>query len=181
MKKFTLIQKARNKIRVKGTLNLDIDKSAKVVSCKIISKGNTTLKIGKNTTLRGVYLELLDNNSTIIIEDDCKIGEGCYLSVKEGKSITVHKKCMLSRNVKIMTSDGHPIYDEDGKRVNFAKDIVLEQKVWCSDNVTILKGVKVGENSVLGINSTVTKDVPNNSIAVGNPAKVVKSGILWDE
>ena len=181
MKNFTLIQRFRNKIRVKGHLNLSLDKTAKIVGCKIISKGNTTLKIGKNTTLRGVYLELLDNDSTITIEDDCKIGENCYLSAKEGKKLIIKNSCMLSRNVKIMTSDGHPIYDENNNKINHEKDITLEEKIWCSDNVTILKGVNVGKNSVLGINSTVTKNIPANSIAVGNPAKVVKSSIYWEE
>ena len=43
------------------------------------------------------------------------------------------------------------------------------------------KNVTIGENSVTGINSTVTKDVPSNSIAAGNPAKIVKENITWQD
>ncbi len=87
---------------------------------------------------------------------------------------------MFSRNVKIMTSDGHDIL-ENSKRINYAKDINIGNHVWLADNTTILKGVTIGDNSIIGINSTVTKSVPINSIAAGNPAKVVKSSIYWEE
>jgi len=51
--------------------------------------------------------------------------------------------------------------------------------VWLADNVTILKGVEVAEGSIVGINSTLTKSISSNVIAVGNPAKVVKDGVNW--
>ena len=56
---------------------------------------------------------------------------------------------------------------------------MLGANIWVADNVTILKGVHLGKGSVLGINSTVTKDVPKASIAVGNPAKVMQENIEW--
>ena len=107
------------------------------------------------------------------------IGDACYLSSKENNtSLSIGDRCGLSRNVKIMTSDGHPIY-YDQQRINFSKDINIENDVWIADNVTILKGIIVGCGSVIGINSTVTKDIVANSIAVGNPARIVKSKITW--
>ena len=48
-------------------------------------------------------------------------------------------------------------------------------------NVTILPGVKIGDNVVIGCSSVVTKDIPNNCIAAGNPARVIKSDFSWDE
>lgn len=86
---------------------------------------------------------------------------------------------MLSRNAKLMTSDGHPIL-KDGKIINNAKNITLGDKVWIADDVVILKGVEVGSSSVVGIGSVLTKSIPSNSIAVGNPAKVVKENITWE-
>ena len=107
------------------------------------------------------------------------IGKGSYLSAKEAKSkLIIGDDCGLSRNVKVMTSDGHPIY-QNGIRINPAKVITIENYVWIGDNVTILKGVHIGEGCVIGINSTVVKDIQAKSVAVGNPAKVVKENIEW--
>jgi len=53
----------------------------------------------------------------------------------------------------------------EGRRINLAKDIVIGDRVWFGDNVTVLKGVTVGNDSVLGIDAVVTKPVPPNSIA----------------
>ena len=75
MKKFTLVQKLRNKIRIKGSLQLKIDKTAKIVGCTILSKGeNNTLTINSNTDLRGSFLEILGDNCSITIDENCVIG-----------------------------------------------------------------------------------------------------------
>lgn len=179
MKKFTFIQRLRNKIKVEGTLNIDIGKNVKLVECSIHSSGeNNTLVIEDNTVLRNSSLEILGNNCSILIGKDCMIGDNCYISCKEETQIIIQDNCGLSRNVKVMTSDGHPIY-QDGKRINLSKSITFENDIWVADNVTILKGVNIGKKSVIGINSTLTKSIPANSIAAGNPAKVIKSNISW--
>lgn len=180
MKKFTLIQKIRNKIRVYGSLNLEVHKSAKIANCFIYSKGiNNKLVIEEDSVLRYVQLEILGDNCSILIGRNCNVGHDSYLSAKDGKTLKIENNCSLSRNVKIMTSDGHPIY-QNTQIINHAEDIRIENNVWVADNVTILKGAVIGANSVLGINSTVTKSVPANSIAAGNPAKVVKQNISWE-
>ncbi len=179
MKKFTLIQKLRNKIRVKGTLNLDISKKAKLVGCSISSFGkNNTLLIDDEVVIRDTELEILGDNCTLSISKNCVIGRDCYLSVKDGTKLSIGDNCMFSRNVKIMTSDGHPIY-KDKTIINKSKNITIKNNVWLADNVTILKGVEIGDGSVVGINSTLTKSIASNVIAVGNPAKAVKDGIVW--
>jgi len=181
MKKFSFIQKIRNQIRVEGNLDLTIAKNVKLANCKIRVKGNNNkLTIEEGTVIRYTQLEILGDNSSIYIGKNCIIGHESYLSAKEGRALIVKDNCSLSRNVKVMTSDGHPIY-QNNKVINNAIDITLENNVWAADNVTILKGSNIGANSVLGINSTVTKSVPSNSIAVGNPAKVVKENITWEE
>ncbi|MBR4155847.1 MAG: hypothetical protein IKU01_03975 [Bacteroidales bacterium] len=57
------------------------------------------------------------------------------------------------------------------------KPIVLGENVWVGENVRICKGVTIGDNAVIAACSVVTKDVPANSIAAGNPAKIVKTDI----
>ena len=179
MKKFTLIQKLRNKIRVKGSINLDIAKSAKIANCIIRSKGqNNKLIIEEGTVLRHTELEIVGDNCSIVIGKNCMIGHNSYLSAKEGRTLLIKDNCSLSRNVKVMTSDGHPIY-QGNEIINHGRDITLENNVWVADNVTILKGVSVGSDCIIGINSTLTKSMESNTIAAGNPAQIVKKGIHW--
>ena len=182
MNNFSLINKIRNKIRIKGQneISLKDRKSLKLVKSKIIIKGNNNkLIIGKNVIIRNSIIEIVGENNTLSIDDNTMIGGNCYLSVKEKFSkLIIGKNCGLSRNTKIMTSDGHYIY-QNNSRINPAKDIYIEDNVWIADNVTILKGVTIKCNSVIGINSTVTKDVEQNSIVAGNPAKEIKKDITW--
>jgi len=179
MKTFTIIQKIRNKVRIKGSVDLNISSNAKIANCDISIKGkNNSLVISDKVTVRHTQIEILGDNCSIFIGENCIIGHDCYLSAKEGKSLIIKEECMLSRNVKLMTSDGHYIYKND-EIINYGLDITIENNVWLADNVTILKGVNIGSNSVIAINSTVTKNVPANSIAAGNPAKVVKEDVDW--
>ena len=176
---FTISQRLRNKIKLKGSSSIKIPKSAKIVGCKILIRGkDNSLTIGSNTRLRNMTIEIIGDGCSVEIGDDCMIGDGTYFTVKEGTKLILGDECGLSRNVKIMTSDGHPLF-KDGKRINEAKDVLLESHIWIADNVTILKGVTIASGAVVGINSTVTKDIPQNVIAVGNPARVVQEGIEW--
>ena len=177
---FSLTNKLRNKIKISGRHRIMVDKSSKIRQCKIVIKGeDNTLKIGKNVNLRHSTIEIDGTNCRLMIDDDTIIGHDCYLSVREsGTNITIGEGSMLSRNVKIMTSDGHNII-KSGKRINDAQSIEVGPKVWLTDNVTILKGVTVGEGSIIGINSTLTKSVPSRAIAAGNPAKVVQNEVSW--
>lgn len=183
MANFSFIQKLRNRIKIKGqnhTILFEDRDSLNLTGSKIsISGKNNTLHIKKNVRIKNADIEIKGDNCSIIIGNDVMIGYNSYLSVKESTSIELGDDVGLSRNVKIMTSDGHPIY-QDGIRINEAKNIKIENKVWIADNVTILKGVEIGSNSVIGINSTVTKSSPSGSILAGNPAKIVKSGISWE-
>jgi acetyltransferase-like isoleucine patch superfamily enzyme len=177
---FRIIDRLRNKIKVSKTSIINIDKNVKIVGCKIVIKGkNNQLIIGKNSRLHHIHIEMGGENSILVIGQNCMIGDNSYLSAKEGASLTIGNDCGLSRNVKIMTTDGHPIF-QDGKRINYVKDIVLEPHVWIGDSVTILKGVTIGSGSVVGINSTVTKSVGINSIIAGNPATIIKENIRWE-
>lgn len=183
MNQLTFLQKIRNKIRIYGTDNkifLDKKNKIKISKTKIVIKGsNNTLHIKSGVKINGSFIEIVGNNCQITIGKNSIIGDGCYLSAKdENIHLIIGDECMLSRNAKLMTSDGHPIY-QNGKIINSAKNITLGDKVWIADDVTILKGVEVETGSVVGIGSTLTKSIPAGSIAVGNPAKVVKEGISW--
>ena len=70
------------------------------------------------------------------------------------------------------------IGDRDGHQDRYASKpapIIIEDGVWLGMNVTVLKGITIGKNTIIGANSLVTKDIPANCIAVGNPCKPFKS------
>lgn len=182
MNELTLIQKLRNKIKISGKNNkILVDDTLKISKTKIVIKGsNNTLNIKSGVKINGSFIEIVGNNCQITIGKNSIIGNGCYLSAKdENTHLIIGDECMLSRNAKLMTSDGHPIY-QNGNIINKAKNITIGDKVWIADDVTILKGVEVGANSVIGIGSILTKTIPAGSIAVGNPAKIIKENISWE-
>ena len=84
------------------------------------------------------------------------------------------------RNVKILDSDWHTIYDITGECINPPEPIIIGDNVWLGINSIILKGVTRGDNAIVAAGSVVTKNVPPNSIVAGNPAKVIKTNIYWD-
>lgn len=170
----------RNKIRVKKHNTVSISSHAKVRNCKIVIKGNNChLTIDDGANIRGSFIEIDGIDCNVHISKNCIIGENCYLSAREkNTSLTLGEGCMLSRNVKVMTSDGHDILT-NGQRINPARSITIGKKVWLADNVTILKGVNIGDGSIVGINSTLTKSINTASTAVGNPAKVVSKECTW--
>ena len=69
-----------------------------------------------------------------------------------------------------MDGDAH----QDDPRAGKNKPVVIEDNVWLGGNVVVKKGVHIGRNSVIGMNSVVSKDVPANCMAIGNPCIVVR-------
>lgn len=184
MNQLTFMQKIKNKIKISGMNNriiLDDKKSLKMSKTKIVIRGsNNTLHIKNNVKINNSFIEIVGNNCLIAVGKNSIIGDNCYLSAKEENTmLIVGNDCMLSRNAKLMTSDGHPIY-QNGTIINSAKGITLGDKVWIADDVVVLKGVEIGTNSIVGIGSILTKSIPNNAIAAGNPAKIIKENIKWD-
>ena len=104
------------------------------------------------------------------------IGDGTYINfncnfVDDGM-IKVGKNCLFGPAVTIATV-GHPIRP-DMREYMYVDHVTIEDNVWIGENVTICPGVTIGENSVIGAGSVVVKDIPANSIAVGNPCKVLR-------
>lgn len=103
------------------------------------------VKIGKNVGL---------NDTFILAYSLVKIGDNCSFSF---------------RNM-IITST----HDLNDFSTIIAKPVTIGDNVWITTNVTILPGVRIGDNSVIGAGSVVTKDIPSNVFATGNPCRVVK-------
>ncbi len=88
-----------------------------------------------------------------------------------GHKVTIGKQVAISWDVIFLESDYHAIGGGDG----VSRPIIIEDGVWIGTRCIILKGVTIGENSVIGAGSVVTKSIPANSIAAGNPARVIRT------
>ena len=66
-----------------------------------------------------------------------------------------------------------------GKRINNAKNIHIGQHVWIAPDTKIMKGAKIGSGCIIGSNTIINNEIPCNCLAVGMPAKVVKTNVEW--
>lgn len=88
--------------------------------------------------------------------------------------VKIGDNCMLAPNVAIYTA-GHPIHpDTRNSGYEYGVEVVLGDNVWVGGNSVICPGVHIGNNVVIGAGSVVTKDIPDNVIAAGNPCKVIR-------
>jgi acetyltransferase-like isoleucine patch superfamily enzyme len=108
-----------------------------------------------------------------------EIGEGFFsnynLVILDCARTTIGDNVLVGPNVGIYTA-GHPVHFEDRARgYEFALPVTIGNNVWIGGNVVINPGIRVGDNSVIGSGSVVTKDIPPDVIAFGNPCRVMRN------
>lgn len=113
--------------------------------CILFADANAELSIGEKSGLSGTVI-------------------GCFKSIRLGKNV----RC--GANTLITDSDWH----QNDPRSGEPRPVNIGDNVWLGVNVTVLKGVTIGENTVIGAGSLVVKDIPANVIAAGNPCKVLR-------
>lgn len=175
---------------------------------RLYIKGNDNVVVfKKNTRISNLPITIIGNNNIVEIEENVKIlnrhnmsdilmvGNNCKLIIgygtsiqsahinvqEDNSSIVIGENCMFSEDIIIRTSDSHSILDKiTGRRINKAKDVKIGNHVWIAARACILKGVTIYDNSIVGVGSIVTRDVPPNVIVAGNPAIVRKESINWN-
>jgi acetyltransferase-like isoleucine patch superfamily enzyme len=142
--------------------------------------------IGKGTHIRG-HLQIFKYGGSIKIGNDSYVGD--HSRIWSGEKVIVGNYVQISHNVNIIDTSAHE-YDaiERAERyIDLIKNghwqnkgnvltapVIIGDYAWISLNVTILRGVTIGEGAIIGANAVVTKDIPPYTLAIGNPAKVVK-------
>lgn len=106
------------------------------------------------------------------------VGENFFanfnLTILDEALVTIGHDCFIGPNVSIYTAC-HPLEAEErNKFVEWAEPVTIGDNVWLGGNVTILPGVSIGDNCVIGAGSVVVDDIPSDCLAAGNPAKVKK-------
>ena len=137
----------------------------------IIIGNNCVFNSSHSSNLIGIYSPCMI--STIARGARIDIGNGCGFSgtvIGAGLHISLGNNVRCGANTLITDSDWH----SDDYRTGEDKPVIIEDNVWLGYGVKVLKGVRIGKNSLIGANSVVTKDIPANCIAVGNPCKVIK-------
>ncbi len=143
--------------------------------------GTGRIVIGDHVTLDGrvsfVFGNRLKTLPQVVIGDRTYVGYGC--SFTASSSITVGRHCLLAGGVQISDYDGHPV-DADLRRAGAptppesVRPVVIGDDVWIGGGALILKGVHIGDRAIIGAGAVVTRDVPPDTVAAGNPARVVK-------
>ena len=94
-------------------------------------------------------------------------------SIRSAKKIVIGDSTMIASDVTITDSDWHDIYDRTDY-VASPKEVIIQENVWIGEKSLILKGSKIGKNSIIGAGSVVSGEVPANVVFAGNPAKEIK-------
>lgn len=160
---------------------VEVMQGAVLSDMMIYMRGNNhTFKVGAFSSFNGGVVWFEDNNCEIEIGDKTDIASAHLAVTEPNRKIIIGKDCMFSSLIECRTGDSHSIIEKGTKkRINYAEDIVVGNHVWIGKHSIILKGVTIGDNSIIGTSSLVTKNVPNNCVAVGVPAKVVKENVDW--
>ena len=126
--------------------------------------------VGDNVNIENTFN--CDNGKNIFIGNNFV---GNYnLTILDIKEVYIGNDVMIGPNTTI-TTVGHPINPKGRReRLGIASEIKIGNDVWIGANVCILPGIKIGNNVVIGAGAVVTQDSPDNSLAVGVPAKVVR-------
>lgn len=121
----------------------------------------------------GAYIEIVNGGKLTLSRGAANVG----LTIMCAKEVTIGSGVRIGRNVSIRDWNGPHVIVSDTYR-NHAP-VHIGDRVWLCSGCTIMPGVTIGEGAVIAANSTVTKDVPPNTLVGGSPAKILKENINW--
>lgn len=161
-------------------------RGARIIRRPIFLRGKNYFKYGEGlTTGYNCRIEIFNSNKEngkkLILGENCKIGDYVHIAVAErvtiGKNVLIGSKVLISDlnhgDYSDHSEDSGPDVPPDERPI-YTKPISIGNNVWIGDNVCILKGVNIGDGCIIGANSVVNRDVANNCIIAGAPAKIIK-------
>jgi acetyltransferase-like isoleucine patch superfamily enzyme len=189
--KSLLLSKALN-ILVFPKVNIGLSKNVEIINNGHLRLGETwekngylpsMFKMGDNAILK------VNGNFNIFSGFKVSINEGATLEIGDGyanynvniacfEKIKIGKNVIISENVSIRDSDNHKMLYSG---YEMSKPIIIDNHVWIGMNVTILKGVHIGDGAIIAAGSVVTRDVPKHCLFGGVPARLIKENVSWTE
>lgn len=157
------------------------------IKCKTLCSKFNNLPYENSEERKEVLKQILGKfGAEFIIEPDfwcdygynIELGENFYsnhnLVILDPAKVIFGNNVFVGPNCGFYTA-GHPLnVIQRNKGLEYAKPIKVGNNVWFGANVTVLPGVTIGDNCTIGAGSVITKDIPSNSLAYGNPCRVVK-------
>lgn len=180
------------KLRVFPKIKVNIGRKATI-------SVHDTLMLGKTYKRMGYLPSIfkMENDSTLHVKGSFSIYSGFRISINKGANVElgsgyinygVNIACfdkiklgdgvVISENVTIRDSDNHQIVSNP--EYAMTQPITIGNHVWIGMNATILKGVTIGDGSIIAAGAVVTRDVPAGCLAAGMPAKVIKEHVEWN-
>lgn len=155
-------------------------KNSRLIRFPIYIRNKKSIKFGTGlTTGYSCRFDLGDKKNSLIFGNDVRLGDRVHIVAVE--SVKIGNDCLFASNIFVSDCD-HGFY-KDGctdilihpkDRPLYILPVIIGSDCWIGDNVCILKGSKIGHNCIIGANSVVSGVIPDYSIAVGQPAKVIK-------
>jgi acetyltransferase-like isoleucine patch superfamily enzyme len=171
-------------VKFTGSNNrLVIDDQARIARLFVdMDCDNGYLKIGSSRGVPAFSGSIrIGQDSAVRIGKNVSSTETVAMSATEGTTIVVGDDVMFASANQVRADDGHPIFDvRTGKRVNVSRSITIGNHVWLGRGATVLGGASIGDGSIIGYGSIVTKRIPNNCVAAGVPARVVRRDVAWE-
>lgn len=157
-------------------------KKAKIVRLPIDIRYRKGIKFGEHlSTGRNCRIEsVLGKENSIVIGDNVQMNDSVHIT---GMDEVIIKDNVLIASRVYISDCSHGEYKEGevsmpdeivSERSLNSNPVLIEENVWLGEGVAVLPGVRIGKNSIIGANSVVTKSIPENSIAVGAPAIIIK-------
>lgn len=159
-------------LRIRG---YDVDYSVDLAGANVffqsfshaIKIGSTT-RLGRGTRINAGFKSIIEIGENVLLDDYCFVM--AQNSIRIGKNTNIAAFCYI-------TDFNHCFSDKSKNIVEQGYDtkpVIIEENAWIGTHVVILPGVTIGKGSVIGAGSVVTKNIPSNSVAAGNPAKVIR-------
>ncbi len=192
----------RQSIRGHGNVFQAEEVTLKNVELDVIGDDNKII-IGRGGALTNVRIRLRGSGHRIEFGENCRISRGALLWFEDengllqvgsnttmvevvigvtesGSEVVIGEDCMFANDIDLRTSDSHSVIDlSTGERLNYPGNINIGQHVWIAPHSVILKGVSIGENSIVATGAIVTKSFGSDVIIGGNPAKIIKADVSW--
>lgn len=151
-----------------------------------LGKGVTIIKRGKGARIvvgRGCRIAdhcHFEVGATGVLSIGTRTVIGPYTRIHAATQVCIGARCMISWNCSIFDSIGHRMWLEDQDEAAIEAPITIGEDVWIGPYSIIMKGVTIGNNCIIGAGSVVRRDVPPNSLAYGNPARIVGKVDKWE-
>ena len=167
-------------ITVNGKNNI-IDCNLSLINrSKIIVTGiNNKVVINKGVKLRKAEIIIRGEGCSVVIGNNTTFGSVRMVNAGKNNEILIGENCLFADQIEIWASDTHSIYNELDQLINKEKPVIIGDKVWIGSRVIILKGVHIGDGSIVGMGTTLTKDVPAAVVIAGSPPRIIKENVHW--